>query len=120
MSDGRNGTVLTQDDVPDMVPVTNPFLKEMLQEFLRVGERKHGVDFELAATVFRDPLMQSVPDPEHGGFEERWITIGCIPDGRLLVVSHTFAETGSDKTSVRIISARPMTRNERRQYEEGE
>ena len=46
MSDGRNGTVLTQDDVPDMVPVTNPFLKEMLQEFLRVGERKHGVDFD--------------------------------------------------------------------------
>lgn len=46
MSDGRNGTVLTQDDVPDMVPVTNPFLKEMLQEFLKVGGRKHGVDFD--------------------------------------------------------------------------
>lgn len=46
MSDARNGTVLTQDDVPDMVPVTNPFLKEMLQEFLKVGGRKHGVDFD--------------------------------------------------------------------------
>ena len=46
MSDGRNGTVLTQDDVPDMGPVTNPFLKEMLQEFLKVGGRKRGVDFD--------------------------------------------------------------------------
>lgn len=43
MTDGRNGTVLTQDDVPDMVPVTNPFLKEMLQEFLKVGGRKNEV-----------------------------------------------------------------------------
>ena len=31
----------------------------------------------LAATVFRDPLMRSVLDPDHGGEpEERWITMG--------------------------------------------
>lgn len=63
MSDGRNGTVLTQDDVPDMVPVTNPFLKEMLQEFLKVGGRKHGVDFdELGANEVVDLLRGEQTD----------------------------------------------------------
>lgn len=63
MSAGRNGTVLTQDDVPDMVPVTNPFLKEMLQEFLKVGGRKHGVDFdELGANEVVDLLRGEQTD----------------------------------------------------------
>lgn len=39
-------TALTQEDITAMVPVTNPFLKEMLQEFLKVGGRKGGVDFD--------------------------------------------------------------------------
>ncbi len=39
-------TALTQDDITAMVPVTNPFLKEMLQEFLKVGGRSGGVDFD--------------------------------------------------------------------------
>lgn len=81
--------------------------------------RKHGVDFELAATVFLDPLMQSVPDPEHGGFEERWITMGQARGGRLLVVSHTWARIGEGRMSVRLISARPATRNERSRFEAG-
>ena len=82
--------------------------------------RKHEIGFDLAARIFYDRLMRSIPDEDHGGSEERWITMGCVPDGRLLVVSHTFAETGGDKTSVRIISARRATRNEWRQYESGE
>ena len=79
--------------------------------------RKHGVGFDLAATVFRDPLMRSIPDPEHSEFEERWITMAHAGDGRLLVVSHTYARTGEDRTLVRLISARSATRNERRQFE---
>lgn len=46
MSEGRHGTALTQEDITAMVPVTNPFLKEMLQEFLKIGGRKGGVDFD--------------------------------------------------------------------------
>ncbi len=46
MSEGRYGTALTQEDITAMVPVTNPFLKEMLQEFLKVGGRKGGMDFD--------------------------------------------------------------------------
>ena len=81
--------------------------------------RKHGIDFELAARIFYDPLMRSILDEDHGEFEEPWITVGCVPDGRLLVVCHTFMETGGGKTSVRIISARQATPNERRQHESG-
>ena len=46
MSEGRHGTVLIADDIADIVPVTNPFLKEMLQTFLKVGGRKGGIDFD--------------------------------------------------------------------------
>ena len=82
--------------------------------------RKHNVSFELAATVFLDPLMQSILDEDHSKFQERWITMGRARDGRLLVVSHSDAQTGDDKTSVRLISARPATRSERRQLESDE
>lgn len=40
------GTALFAEDIVDMVPVTNPFLKEMLQTFLKVGGRKDGIDFD--------------------------------------------------------------------------
>ena len=70
------------------------------------NHRKHKVCFELAATVFRDPLARSMPDEDHGAFEERWITIGQARDSRLLVVSHTDVRNEDDKMSVRIISAR--------------
>jgi hypothetical protein len=45
-SEGRYGTILLADNVADMVPVTNPFLKEMLQTFLTVGGRKGRIDFD--------------------------------------------------------------------------
>jgi hypothetical protein len=40
------GTVVVQDNVVDMIPVTNPFLKEMLQSFLKAGGRKGKLDFD--------------------------------------------------------------------------
>ncbi|MES5814860.1 type ISP restriction/modification enzyme [Pseudoxanthomonas sp. Soil82] len=46
MSEGRHGTALLASDLADMVPVTNPFLKEMLQTFLEAGGRKSGIDFD--------------------------------------------------------------------------
>ena len=45
-SEGRYGTFVKADDIADMVPITNPFLKEMLQTFLKVGGRKGGIDFD--------------------------------------------------------------------------
>jgi hypothetical protein len=46
MSEGRHGTALVAGNVADMVPITNPFLKEMLQTFLHAGGRKGGIDFD--------------------------------------------------------------------------
>ena len=40
------GAALVAENVVDMVPITNPFLKEMLQTFLKVGGRKGGIDFD--------------------------------------------------------------------------
>lgn len=45
-SEGRHGTFIIAENVTDMVPITNPFLKEMLQTFLKVGGRKSGIDFD--------------------------------------------------------------------------
>lgn len=79
---------------------------------------KHGVAFEEAMTVFRDPLARSILDPDYPAGEERWITIGETATGNLAVVVHTWADLAADHSMVRIISARRPTRNEARQYRE--
>jgi uncharacterized DUF497 family protein len=79
---------------------------------------KHSIAFELAASVFRDPLTLTVYDDEHSEAEERWVTLGRAENGRLVVVVHTFEETGLTSANVRIISAREATRRERENYEE--
>ena len=75
---------------------------------------KHRVTFEEARTVFGDPLALTYSDPDTGAAECRFITFGVSDHGRLLVVVHV--ERGY---AVRLISARPATRRERRIYEEG-
>jgi hypothetical protein len=45
-NEGRYGTFVKSDDIAEMVPITNPFLKEMLQTFLKAGGRKGGIDFD--------------------------------------------------------------------------
>jgi uncharacterized DUF497 family protein len=75
---------------------------------------KHGVSFEEAATVFRDPLSATSEDPDHSLGEERLISFGVSVSGRLLVVAHT-----DRRDTIRIISARPASAGERKFYEEG-
>jgi uncharacterized DUF497 family protein len=74
---------------------------------------KHGIDFHDAATVFGDPLAITYHDVIHSFDEDRFITFGTASSGRLVVIVHV---DRGDRT--RIISARDMTRRERRQYEE--
>ena len=76
--------------------------------------RKHEVSFNEAATVFADPLALLMPDPDHSVGEERHLVLGISAAGRLLVVSHA-----ERPLRTRLISARPATRNERQQYEQG-
>lgn len=78
----------------------------------RENQRKHGVSFEEAATVFGDPLAGTIPDPDHSRGESRFLTIGYSSNSRLIVVSHT--EEGEN---FRIISAREANTHERKTYE---
>ena len=80
---------------------------------------KHGISFEVAATVFRDPLTLSRYDVEHSEAEERWVTLGQAETGQLVLVVHTFEELSEQEARVRIISARFATAHERQQYESG-
>lgn len=78
------------------------------------NKRKHRVTFQEGTSVFGDPLAITFADPDHSEDEERCITFGLSTQRRLLVVSH--ADRGN---RTRIISARLMTRKERKIYEEG-
>lgn len=76
---------------------------------------KHGIDFDEASTAFDDPLYREYFDPRHSLDEERWVLIGHTVRGQLVVVCYT------DRTGrIRIISARPATRAERRAHEQAD
>jgi uncharacterized DUF497 family protein len=77
-----------------------------------ISLKKHGVSFSEAATVFSDPLSITVHDPDHSTEEERYLIVGVSNRSRLLIIS--FMERGE---SIRVISARELTRAERKQYE---
>jgi uncharacterized DUF497 family protein len=79
----------------------------------KINLRKHGVSFTEAGTVFGDNFAITVPDPDHSNDEDRYITIGWSDRRRLLVISHT--DRGG---RIRIISARELTKAERKDYEE--
>ena len=78
-----------------------------------VNLRAHGVSFTEATEVFRDPLARIHSDPDSSLGEVREIIVGTSLAGRLLLVS--FTERGEH---IRIISARPATKHEKRDYEE--
>lgn len=74
------------------------------------NERKHGIQFADAVPVLEDKRAITLRDDGHGE-EERWVTIGMDALARVLTVVYTWR----GKT-IRIISARPATPNECRQY----
>ena len=84
----------------------------------RSNRTKHGIGFEHAATVFRDPRALTIFDDTHSETEERWVTLGISSSGRLLVVHHTFRKAAANRAEIRIISSRKATRNETMQYGE--
>ena len=74
---------------------------------------KHGVRFSDAEAVLFDPLALTREDPRARG-EQRFVTIGADTSGRIVVI--VYSHRGQ---RIRLISARPATRNERKAYEEG-
>ncbi len=79
----------------------------------RSNQRKHGVSFEEAKTVFADEFGRLISDPDHSEDEDRFILLGMCLRLRLLIVCH--CNIGSD--TIRIISARKADKFEQKQYE---
>jgi uncharacterized protein len=79
---------------------------------------KHKVNFEQACDVFKDIMALDEPDEREDYGEERSNRIGVV-EGRLLVVTYTerIDEDSGDEI-IRIISARPAERGERKRYHE--
>ena len=82
-------------------------------EKAKANLRKHGVAFAEAAWVFLDPLSVTIHDPDHSESEDRYLTVGASASGRLLIVGHT-----NRGDQIRIVSARRLTRTERKEYED--
>jgi uncharacterized protein len=82
----------------------------------RSNRTKHGVWFEEAQSVFRDPNARLFDDPEHSEKEDRFILIGLSFTARPLNVVDCCKESDSE---IRIISARKASKKELKFYEEG-
>ena len=80
------------------------------------NQKKHGVSFAEASTVFEDDNALVISDLEHSEDEERFIILGFSLQANLLVVCHCYR---ASESVIRIISARKATKNETRQYHEG-
>ena len=79
----------------------------------RENQRKHGVSFEEASELFTAGLEYlEIFDETHSHAEDRFIAIGPISRGVVLVVW-----TEPDEETIRLISARRATRRERTLYE---
>jgi uncharacterized DUF497 family protein len=72
---------------------------------------KHKVDFADAALSLEDPRALTIADPDAIG-EERFVTLGADPTGRILIT--VYSHSGTNR---RIISARKASPGERKRYE---
>ena len=79
----------------------------------QINQKKHGLDFAEAQTVFYDDDAIMFVDPEHSVEEERFLILGITEYERLCIVSHCYR--GEDNV-IRIISARKATKNETKIY----
>ncbi len=76
------------------------------------NERKHGLSFEQASKLFTSGVdYWEAFDSEHSIDEERYVAIGPIAKGLVMVV-----RAERDESTIRIISARLATKKERRLY----
>jgi uncharacterized protein len=77
------------------------------------NQRKHGVSFEEAKSVFSDDHALFMGDPDHSDNEDRFLLLGLSSLLRTLVVCHCYQDR---EDLVRIISARKADAEERALY----
>lgn len=76
---------------------------------------KHGVSKVESEQIFYDDQLKVLEDLKHSRSEYRFHALGMTDQGRRLHVTFTLRE---DDTMIRVISARDMSRKERRFYED--
>jgi uncharacterized DUF497 family protein len=79
----------------------------------KANQKKHGVSFEEAQTVFFDEDAIEYFDPDHSANGDRYLMLGLGYRLRPLVVSYALRKEGSE---IRIISARKATKREQKTY----
>lgn len=77
------------------------------------NQRKHGVSFEEAKTVFADEYALIEYDEAHSEWEERFRILGRSSWGKVLLVVYCVR----DESVIRIISSRHASRYEQSGYE---
>lgn len=82
----------------------------------RANQKKHGVSFEEAKSVFFDEYAIQFYDEEHSSEEDRFIMLGMSNESRILIVCHCERDKGE---TIRIILARRATKKERGFYPRG-
>lgn len=82
----------------------------------KINQKKHGISFEEACSVFLDDRAIMFDDPEHSQSEERFLLLGMSESSNVCIVSHCFRK---NDTVIRIISARKATRKEEARYVKG-
>lgn len=87
---------------------------EWNEEKASINQKKHGVTFEEAQTIFNDYDALRIFDPDHSEGEERFILLGMSSLLRILIVCHCYRENDE---MIRIISARKATKKEAASYE---
>lgn len=82
----------------------------------KTNQSKHGVSFDRATTVFLDPFCIIIEDNYTISNETRYLAIGRVNDGlTVLMVVHTYRDK-NDEEIIRIISARKLSKSERKNY----
>jgi uncharacterized DUF497 family protein len=79
----------------------------------KINLERHGISFETAILVFKDPNLVKMFDREHSDVEDRWNIIGIVENVVLFVV-----ETEITDNLIRIISARKANTQEKEIYNE--
>ena len=77
---------------------------------------KHSISFEEAMLVFADLFLLMSQDRIENG-EMRWQSIGEIEGIAVILVAHTWHDDDGEEY-IRIISARPADKKEKRRYEQ--
>ncbi len=79
----------------------------------RANQKKHGIGFNEAKSVFLDEFARIIPDTEGSDDEPRFLMLGMSIGLRVLVVCHCYRES---EQVIRIVSARRADPTERKEY----